>query len=102
MAEKNNILSPILLNERGRNIDYNPLFKNQIIEYFNNVDINLGSKPIEQPSSNQIELVLGLNIPQSSFWFKSLNYQYLLGQKIIFKYQLIEDILRPKKILKEN
>ena len=102
MAEKHNIISPLLFNGSGKNVDNDLIFKNQILKYFNDVDINLGTLPKEQPSSNQIELILGLNIPQSSFWFKSLNYQYLLGQKIIFKYQQVEDILRSKKILKET
>ena len=102
MAEKHNIISPLLFNSSDKNVDNDLIFKNQVIKYFNTIDINLGTMPKEQPSSNQIELILGLNIPQSSFWFKSLNYQYLLGQKIIFKYLQIEDSLRPKTIKKEN
>jgi len=79
-AENHNIISPLLFNQSGKNVNNDLIFKNQVIKYFNTIDINFGTSPKEKPSSNQIDLILGLNIPQSSFWFKALNSQYLLGQ----------------------
>ena len=43
MAEKHNIISPLLFNTSGINVDNDIIFKNQIIKYFDSIDINFGA-----------------------------------------------------------
>ena len=87
ILEKNNILSPIIMNNNTLNENKISLYKNILEEFFKTVDINSYSKPKEEYNANKIKIILGLNIPLSLLWMKEFKNQFLIKQNIINRYK---------------
>ena len=68
-AEKDNFLNPLLLNYKF--IEKEKDILTYIEKYINNLDFSLVN-PIEKIKSNQISLILNLNLPLSKKWFDKI------------------------------
>ena len=92
-AEKDHFLNPLLFNYKFIANEKDIL--TYIEKYINNLDFSL-LNPIEKIKSNQISLILNLNLPLSKKWFDKINI--FIENNIKEEYNYNEEYLRTEVI----
>ena len=100
--EKRGFFSSILINENNDEIIQNEIILRQIENVFQTMDIDKIKKPEPHLRANKINVITGLSIPCTFNWFNQIKIGFLSKQKISEKYILNENILRPRKELKNE